>query len=73
VAKALADNKQRIEKFLRSSKGKTMITHQFPHPVGVSVLNGHTSSLPASRVLLILIKEPRLPEGYFLLTGFPEI
>lgn len=30
-------------------------------------------SLPASKVLLILIKEPRLSEGYFLLTGFPEI
>ncbi|MFJ7798550.1 RNase A-like domain-containing protein [Pseudomonas sp. NPDC096950] len=73
VAKALADNKQRIDKFLRRSKGKTMITHQFPQPVGVSVPNGHTSSLPASKVLLILIKEPRLPEGYFLLTGFPEI
>ncbi|MCE6979300.1 RHS repeat protein [Pseudomonas frederiksbergensis] len=72
-ARALDANKTKIEKFLNGTKGKTTITHEFPYPVGVSLPNGRTEYLSASKVLLVLIKDARRPEGYFLLTGFPEI
>ncbi|WP_421138339.1 RNase A-like domain-containing protein [Pseudomonas sp. NFX15] len=65
-------NKPKIERFLSGTKEKTTITHQFPYPVGVSLLNGRTDAAPASKVMLVLIKDVRRPEGYFLLTGFPE-
>ncbi|ATE80596.1 type IV secretion protein Rhs [Pseudomonas frederiksbergensis] len=73
VARALSENKKRIDKFLKSKKSKTTITHQFDLPVGISLPNGSTDYVPASKVLLVLIKDARRPEGYFLLTGFPEI
>ncbi|WP_348529746.1 RHS repeat protein [Pseudomonas wuhanensis] len=72
-ARALDANKTKIEQFLNGTKGKTTITHEFPYPVGVSLPNGRTEYLSASKVLLVLIKDARRPEGYFLLTGFPEI
>ena len=72
-ARALEANKTKIQKFLNGKKGKTTVTHEFPYPVGVSVPNGSNDSLPATKVLLVLIKDARRPEGYFLLTGFPEI
>jgi hypothetical protein len=70
---ALDANKAKIEKFLKGKKSKTTITHTFPYPVGVSMPNGRDNHLPASKVLLVLVKDVRRPEGYFLLTGFPEI
>jgi hypothetical protein len=72
-ARALEANKTKIQRFLNGRKRKTTVTHEFPYPVGVSVPNGSNDSLPATKVLLVLIKDARRSEGYFLLTGFPEI
>ena len=72
-ARALEANKTKIEKFLNGDKRKMTVTHKFPYPVGVSLPNGQADSVLASKVLLVLIKDARRPEGYFLLTGFPEI
>ncbi|WP_178129303.1 RNase A-like domain-containing protein [Pseudomonas sp. PB120] len=72
-SKALDANKAKIEKFLEGKKGKTTVTHTFPYPVGVSLLNGSNGHLPASKVLLVLVKDVRRSEGYFLLTGFAQI
>ncbi|MGJ7518214.1 RNase A-like domain-containing protein, partial [Pseudomonas baetica] len=72
-ARALAANKKKIEKFLTSNKGKTTVSHHFTQPIGVSMVNGKTTQVPASKVLLVLKKDDRRPEGYFLLTGFPEL
>jgi RHS repeat-associated protein len=73
AARALAANEKKIEKFLAGKKGKTTIRHTFTQPVGTSLLNGRTDYLPASKVLLVLKKDPQKPMGYFLLTGFPEV
>ncbi|VVN29076.1 hypothetical protein PS662_04779 [Pseudomonas fluorescens] len=72
-ARALEANKTKIEKFLKGGKGKTTVTHVFPYPVGVSIPKGRSAHEPAAKVLLVLVKDTRRPEGYFLLTGFPEI
>ncbi|MCF4998995.1 RHS repeat protein, partial [Pseudomonas syringae] len=72
VSDALSANSLRIKKFLESSKIKTTISHQFTSPIGVSIVNGQPQVLAAHRLLLVLKKDPKLPLGYFLLTGFPE-
>ncbi|WP_285416606.1 RHS repeat protein [Pseudomonas sp. efr-133-TYG-5] len=73
VSEALRVNAQKVQDFLNSSKGKTTITHYLNRPVGVSLLNGATHPQPALKLLLVLKKDPTLPLGYFLLTGFPEL
>ncbi|EIK57976.1 Rhs family protein [Pseudomonas fluorescens Q8r1-96] len=73
AARAIAANEQKIENFLAGPKEKTTIKNTFSQPVGVSLLNGRTDYLPASKVLLVLKKDQRSPTGYFLLTGFPEV
>ena len=73
ASKALDAKKSKTEKFLRRKKGTTVVTHAFPYPVGTSLPNGHNTQVPASKVLPVLIKDAKRPEGYFLLTGFPEI
>ncbi|WP_434626329.1 RHS domain-containing protein [Pseudomonas sp. Z5-35] len=72
AARAIASNEKKIEKFLNSKKGKTTITHTYAKPVGVSLIRGHDDYAPAYKALFVLIKDPKKPEGYFLLTGFPE-
>ncbi|MCT8946722.1 RHS repeat protein [Pseudomonas iridis] len=73
VSEALRVNAQNVQDFLNSKKGKTTITHNFNQPVGVSLLNRATHPQPTQKLLLVLKKDPTLPLGYFLLTGFPEL
>jgi hypothetical protein len=73
VSEALVANAQKIQNFLNSNKAKTNFTHDLSRPVGVSMLNGHSQSQSATKLLLVLKKDPTLPLGYFLLTGFPEL
>jgi RHS repeat-associated protein len=73
VSEALSSNSQKVTHFLNSNKGKTSFSHDLGRPVGVSMLNGLTHSQSASKLLLVLKKDPALPLGYFLLTGFPEL
>ncbi|MFI8222668.1 RHS repeat-associated core domain-containing protein [Pseudomonas sp. NPDC085632] len=73
VSEALSANSQKVTQFLNSNKGKTSFSHDLSRPVGVSMLNGLSHSQSASKLLLVLKKDPALPLGYFLLTGFPEL
>ncbi|MFP6833208.1 MAG: RNase A-like domain-containing protein, partial [Pseudomonas sp.] len=73
VSEAISANSQKVTQFLNSNKGKTSFTHDLSRPVGVSMLNGLSHSQSASKLLLVLKKDPALPLGYFLLTGFPEL
>ncbi|VVQ23964.1 RHS repeat-associated core domain-containing protein [Pseudomonas fluorescens] len=73
VSEALSSNSQKVTQFLNSNKGKTSFSHDLGRPVGVSMLNGLTHSQSASKLLLVLKKDPALPLGYLLLTGFPEL
>ncbi|WP_336355914.1 RHS repeat-associated core domain-containing protein [Pseudomonas granadensis] len=73
VSEALSANSQTITDFLSSNKGKTNFTHDLNRPVGVTMLNGLSHSQTATKLLLVLKKDPTLPLGYFLLTGFPEL
>lgn len=73
VSEALRVNAQNVQDFLNSKKGKTTITHNLNQPVGVSLLNRATHPQPTQKLLLVLKKDPTLPLGYFLLTGFPEL
>jgi hypothetical protein len=72
AARAIAANPQKVEEFLSSTNTQTRITHTYTQPVGVSLLRDRNDYVPAYKAIFVLKKDPRAPEGYFLLTGFPE-
>ncbi|MCW1246610.1 RHS repeat protein, partial [Pseudomonas sp. SAICEU22] len=72
AARGIAANEQKIEDFLNSPQTKTTITHTYAEPVGVNLLRDSDDYIPAYKALFVLKKDPGKPEGYFLLTGFPE-
>nr|WP_256097310.1 RNase A-like domain-containing protein [Pseudomonas sp. 31 R 17] len=71
VSKSLASRSQEISKFLKGTKDKHIIREQSSQPVGLSVIRGTTDSIPVYKFLLILIRKPKMPDGYLLLTGYP--
>lgn len=72
AARAIAANPQKVEESLSSTNTQTRITHTYTQPVGVSLLRDRNDYVPAYKAIFVLKKDPRAPEGYFLLTGFPE-
>jgi hypothetical protein len=53
-------------------KSTILIKGSSSHRVGVSVLKGTTKSVPAYKFLLVIKRAPKMPNGYLLLTGYPE-
>jgi hypothetical protein len=72
VSKGLANHQQEIINFIKGDKPKMVIKDRSNHPVGVSILKGAKESIPAYKFVLILKRAPKMPDGYLLLTGYPE-
>ncbi|WP_343039666.1 RNase A-like domain-containing protein, partial [Pseudomonas karstica] len=72
VSKSLAAHHQEILKFLKGKKDKYLIRDSSSQSVGLSILNGTKKSIPTYKFLLILKRTPKMPDGYLLLTGYPE-
>ncbi|PVV69266.1 type IV secretion protein Rhs, partial [Pseudomonas sp. HMWF011] len=71
VSKSLASHSQEISKFLQGTKDKHIIREHSSQPVGLSVIRGTTESIPVYKFMLVLIRKPKMPDGYLLLTGYP--
>ncbi|WP_278406824.1 RNase A-like domain-containing protein, partial [Pseudomonas rhodesiae] len=71
VSKALLSRHQDISKFLKGTKDKYIIREHSNQAVGLSVIRGTRDSVPVYKFMLILIKKPKMPDGYLLLTGYP--
>ncbi|MFV9652586.1 RHS repeat-associated core domain-containing protein [Pseudomonas citrulli] len=72
VSKSLTAHQQEITTFLSGNKEKLLIKGSSSQPVGVSMLNGATKSVPVYKFLLVIKRAPKMPDGYLLLTGYPE-
>ncbi|KAA8694025.1 RNase A-like domain-containing protein, partial [Pseudomonas proteolytica] len=72
VSKSLATHHQEIRKFLNGNKSKLLIRDSSTQPVGRSLLKGAKNSVAAYKFLLVLKRSPKMPDGYLLLTGYPE-
>ncbi|TWR60264.1 RHS repeat-associated core domain-containing protein, partial [Pseudomonas marginalis] len=72
VSKSLTAHQQEITTFLSGNKEKLLIKGSSSQPVGVSILNGAKKSVPVYKFLLVIKRAPKMPDGYLLLTGYPE-
>ncbi|OPB22265.1 type IV secretion protein Rhs, partial [Pseudomonas fluorescens] len=72
VSKSLATHQQEIIEFLSGTKDKLLIKDSANEIVGVSMLSGTKKSIPVYNLLLVIKRAPKMPEGYLLLTGYPE-
>ncbi|WP_236202583.1 RHS repeat-associated core domain-containing protein [Pseudomonas lactis] len=71
VTESLSTHHHEISKFLKGKKDKHIIREHSSSPVGLSVIRGSTESVPVYKFILVLIKKPKMPNGYLLLTGYP--
>ncbi|NWE86363.1 hypothetical protein HX795_30015, partial [Pseudomonas edaphica] len=72
VSKSLAKHQQEIINFKNGNKSKLIIKDNSTNPVGVSILKETTEPIPVYNFVLVLKRAQRMPDGYLLLTGFPE-
>lgn len=71
VSQALDANQTAISTWLNGSAGRLRIDHTLPNPVGISVSRGATSAIDVNSTRTILVRDPSMPTGYKILTGFP--
>ncbi|MCF5370357.1 RHS repeat-associated core domain-containing protein, partial [Pseudomonas sp. PA-4-8C] len=71
VTESLSTHHHEISKFLKGKKDKHIIREHSSSPLGLSVIRGSTESVPVYKFILVLIKKPKMPNGYLLLTGYP--
>ncbi|MBN2993755.1 RHS domain-containing protein, partial [Pseudomonas cedrina subsp. fulgida] len=72
VSKSLSNHRQEILTFLEGTKGKHIIKDNSSQPTGLSVIRGTTSPILVYKLILVLKRRPAMPDGYLLLTGYPE-
>jgi hypothetical protein len=74
VKETIDANKGKIADWLASgSKTPLAISHTMSEPLGISVPRGVPVGVPASNVRVILVRDATFPDGYAILTGYPEL
>jgi hypothetical protein len=74
VKETIDANRTKIADWLASGSKKPLpISHTMSEPVGISVPRGVPIGVPASNVKVILIRDAAFPNGYAILTGYPEL
>jgi RHS repeat-associated protein len=71
VADALDANAGNISQWLSSSSGRLKLDYTAQNPVGISVVRGASSAVDVNSMSSILVRNPSMPMGYHVLTGFP--
>ena len=72
VADEIAANKADIDKWLKGTAPKFRIDRAYPVPLGRSLTRGDGSAIDASGARVILKRDPSQPDGFFVLTAFPQ-
>jgi hypothetical protein len=74
VAETINANQAKITDWLASGRNTPLpISHTMSEPVGISVPRGVPVGIPASSVKVILVRDASFPDGYRILTGYPEL
>ena len=71
VSDALDANAGNISNWLSGSSGRLRLDYTGQSPIGISVTRGASSAVDANSTRLILVRNPSVPAGYQILTGFP--
>jgi hypothetical protein len=71
ISKALDARQGDVGTWLATSKPQMKLEYALQSPVGISVDRGMTSAVDRSGLRLILRRDPAMPAGYRIHTGFP--
>ena len=71
VSGALDANASNISRWLSGSSGRLRIDYTASNPVGISVARGTSGAVEVNSKRIILVRDPKLPTGYRIQTGFP--
>ncbi|RWR02706.1 hypothetical protein ED28_06900 [[Pantoea] beijingensis] len=72
TSKAIDSNRSKIRDYLSGSqKGYLELDYKSPDAIGISVIRGSASAVPATNVRIIIARDFSMPEGYKIITGYP--
>ncbi|ELV2766840.1 RNase A-like domain-containing protein [Enterobacter cloacae] len=72
TSKAIDSNQAKIQNYLSGSqKGYLELDYQSSTPIGISVTRGLTSAVPVTNARIIIGRDPSMPDGYKIITGYP--
>ncbi len=71
ISDTLAVRQPEISAWLASSKPQFKVEYSLPKDVGITVTRGASSAVDTSNLRLILRRDPTMPSGYRIHTGFP--
>jgi filamentous hemagglutinin len=72
IAQALDANYAAINAWLTGSSPRLVVDHALPGPVGRSLTRGAAGPMDVSGVRVVLQRDPSMPGGYRIMTGFPK-
>uniref|UniRef100_A8GJ82 Filamentous haemagglutinin family outer membrane protein n=1 Tax=Serratia proteamaculans (strain 568) TaxID=399741 RepID=A8GJ82_SERP5 len=72
TSKAIDSNQAKINSYLSGSqKGYLEIDYQSNVPIGISVSRGSTNVSSVTNARIIIARDPSMPAGYKIITGYP--
>ncbi|WOY04382.1 hemagglutinin repeat-containing protein [Dickeya fangzhongdai] len=71
ISNAIGANQSAIGSFMKSNNNQVVIKYSSPTVIGSSMTRGSTSSQPVSNVTVVIRKDPTMPDGYRIHTGYP--
>ncbi|CNF29584.1 Uncharacterised protein [Yersinia rohdei] len=71
ISNAIGANQSAIGSFMKSNSNQIVIKYSSPTVIGSSMTRGSTSSQPVSNVSVVIRKDPTMPDGYRIHTGYP--
>lgn len=71
IKTAIEKNKASIDDFLSSSKNRLVIESDVGKAVGRVIPGGSTTARPTTKVRVVLDRDPSMPTGYRIQTGYP--
>lgn len=72
TSKAIDSNQAKIDSYLSGSqKGYLEIDYQSNVPIGISVSRGSTNVSSVTNARIIIARDPSMPTGYKIITGYP--
>lgn len=71
ISDTLVAKQPEISTWLASSKPQFKVEYSLPKDVGITVIRGASSAVDTSNLRLILRRDPTMPSGYRIHTGFP--
>jgi filamentous hemagglutinin len=72
VSATIGANQKKIASWLKGDEDRLVITYRSSTPVGISIGRQSSRTRDATGVRLVLVRNPKFPGGWHILTGYPE-